>query len=129
MYGYGFHDFALFLILGVLRVVTTLGFAAFTGSPVAAFSTSPPFSPAISASNRLLKTERGSAAVMSFCEAYLSRCLINNQDLSGLLPKPRVRTSTQEPHNFLPTKVNFRSPFWRAAAISSLSGINYPLPH
>src|SRR5580704_11253688 len=109
MWGDVFQDGSLFLLSGFFA---DIGFVfcldVFTGSPVAAFSTSPPFSLAISASNRLLRTERGSSATMSFCEEYLSRCLINNQDLSALLPKPRVRTSTQEPRSFLPSRLNFK---------------------
>src|SRR5262245_45558953 len=72
------------------------------GSPVEAFSTSPPSSRAISASRRLLTTERGFSVAMSLLDAKRSRCLMSSQDLSGLAPKPRVRTSTHEPRSFLP---------------------------
>src|SRR5580704_13695018 len=99
MFSNGFH--ARFFLIS--RFLVALGFAVFPGSPVAAFSTSPALSRAIFASSLLLKTERGCEAVMSLSDAYLSRCLINSQDLPNLLPKPRVRTKTQDPRSFLPS--------------------------
>src|ERR1700722_12262406 len=42
---------------------------AFAGSPLAAFATSPPSSSAISASRRLVRTERGFSTRMSSVEA------------------------------------------------------------
>src|ERR1700687_1999784 len=84
MRGYRFHSFARFLLCRPFSAV--LEFMAFPGSPVDAFSISPPLSRAMSASNLRLKTERGFSVGMSFSDAYLSRCLINSQDLSALLP-------------------------------------------
>src|SRR5450432_4586386 len=60
------------------------------GSPVAAFSTSPPPSFAICDSRRLEIAERGFSCAMTMLEAKSSRCLINSHDVFVLLPKPRV---------------------------------------
>src|SRR6266567_2926476 len=99
------------------------------GSPVEAFSTSPPSSLAISARRRLLTADLGRSAVTSFVEAKRSRCLISSQDLSALPPKPRVRTSTHEPRSFAPLRVNLRSPLFSAPSTSLLSAVQVPLSH
>src|SRR5262249_25529609 len=62
------------------------------GSPVEAFATSPPSSPAISTRSLLLVTDRGSSTVTSRLAAKRSRCLISSQELRALLPNPLVRT-------------------------------------
>src|SRR5271154_1374340 len=97
-------------------------------SPVAARSTSPPASRAMSASLRLLIAERGCFAVMSAVVAYSSLCLMRSQEgLLGFLPKPRVRTKTHEPWSFLPWSVNLSSPFFSAASTSATSGVHPPV--
>jgi hypothetical protein len=57
MRGYRFHGFARFLLCGPFSAVRVLEFTAFPGSPVDAFSISPPLSRAMSTSNLRLKTE------------------------------------------------------------------------
>src|ERR1700676_5358563 len=97
------------------------------GSPVAAFSTSPPPSRAMSARNLWLRTERGASAVISFFEAYLSRCLMSSQDLSARLPNPLVRINAHEPRNFRPARENLKSPFCSEACGSAVSGVHVPV--
>src|SRR5271168_4238509 len=80
-------------------------------------------------SSLLLTIERGLSTATSFVEVYWSRCLISSHDFPELLPQPCVRTSTQEPFNFLPWSVNFRSPFARAAFTSGDSGVQVPSSH
>src|SRR6266849_2663390 len=99
--------FALFL-----RRLTPRRRGSVFGSPVAAFFTLPPSSSAISVSVRLVNTENGSVSAMSSSFAYLSRCLIRSHWRS------RVRTSTNEPFNFWPSKANLSSPF--AIALETL---------
>src|SRR5262249_19435122 len=132
------HCFAFFLrrfsgssVPSVRLVVALLIFCFFLslGSPVAAFPTSPPASRAISASSRLLSTDRGCSASTSTFDANPSRCLINNQLLSARLPYPRVRTSAHEPRSFFPCRANLKSPFVNAASTSALSGVHVPLSH
>ena len=66
---------------------TLAALAELMGSPVAAFSTSPPASRAISASRRFETAERGiSWATSTVGEAKESRCLINSQEVLELLP-------------------------------------------
>src|SRR5450631_127136 len=117
---------ALLVLTGFIfwRVVAD---PAGAGSPVAALSTSPPPSFAICDRRRLEIAERGFSWAISALDAKSSRCLINNQDVFVLLPKPRVRTSAHEPFSFLPCSVNFKSPFSSAAATSGLSADQVPL--
>src|SRR6185436_8674649 len=92
--------FALFL-----RRFVPVRRGSFFGSPVAAFSTTPPSSSAISASVRLVKTEYGCvSATSSPSFAYSSLCFISSHCRS------RVRTSTNPPFNFLPSTTNLSSP-------------------
>ena len=101
--------------------------ALLEGSPVAASSTSPPPARAISARSRPLTADFGCVTVISFDDAYLSRCLINSHDGLLLPPNPWVRTSTQDPFNFLPCRVNLKSPLSSAAAGSGCSGFHLPV--
>src|SRR5580658_1089979 len=117
-----------FADVGVFFAVTAF-FGLKPGSPVAAFSTSPPPSRAISARSLLLTMECGFSMATSFVEVYWSRCLISSHDFPELLPQPCVRTNTQEPFNFLPWSANFRSPFVRAALTSGDSGVQVPSSH
>ena len=98
-----------------------------TGSPVEAFSTSPPSSIAISVSSRFETTDRGRVSAMSSSEAKSSRCLMRSHVGLEALPQPFVRTSTHEPPNFVPERVNFSSPFFKAASTSGVSGDHVPL--
>jgi hypothetical protein len=71
----------------VFGALADLAVVLMVGSPVAAFSTSPPPSRAISDSRRLETAERGiSWATSTVGEAKESRCLINNQEVLELLP-------------------------------------------
>src|SRR5277367_1271735 len=114
---------------GRVFFAATAFFGLYPGSPVAAFSTSPPPSRAISARSLLLTMERGFSMAISFVEVNGSRCLISSHDFPELLPQPCVRTSTQEPFNFLPWSVNFKSPFVSAAFTSADSGVQVPSSH
>src|SRR5664279_317926 len=100
-----------------------------TGSPVDAFSTSPPSSIAISVSSRFDTTERGRVSAMSSPEAKSSRCLIRSHAGRFGEPQPFVRTRTHEPFSFSPSRVNVRSPFSRAAPTSGDSGAHVPRSH
>ena len=71
----------------VFGALADLAAALMVGSPVAAFSTSPPPSRAISASRRFETAERGiSWATSKVGEAKLSRCLITSQEVFEPLP-------------------------------------------
>ena len=69
------------------------------GSPVAAFSTSPPPSRAISARSLLLTIERGFSIVTSFVDVYWSRCLMSSHDFPEASPPQPVRAN-QDPRSF-----------------------------
>src|ERR1700722_7670946 len=80
---------ALFPELGreVFGVLADLAAVLMLGSPVAAFSTSPPPSRAISARRRFETAERGiSSATSTSAAEKLSRCLINSQEVFEPLP-------------------------------------------
>src|ERR1700737_1343182 len=74
-------------VFGTLATLADFAGCLIMGSPVAAFSTSPPPSRAISASRRFETAERGIASATSVsAEANSSRCLINSQEVLELLP-------------------------------------------
>src|ERR1700736_1150020 len=74
-------------VFGVLATLSVFVGCLIMGSPVAAFSTSPPPSRAISASRRFETAERGiSLATSTSAEANSSRCLISSQEVLELLP-------------------------------------------
>src|SRR5271169_5125923 len=96
-----FADVRAFFAATVFFAATAF-FGLGPGSPVAAFSTSPSPSRAMSARSLLLTIERGFSRVTSLVEVYWSRCLMSSHDFPELLPQPCVRTSTHDPFNFLP---------------------------
>src|SRR5450830_790840 len=100
-----------------------------TGSPVDAFSMSPPSSIAISVSSRFDTTERGRVSAMSSSETKSSRCLMRSHAGRFGEPQPFVRTRTHEPFSFSPSSVNLRAPFSRAASTSGDSGAHVPRSH
>jgi hypothetical protein len=78
---------ALFEGALVREVWETLALVFIAGSPVAAFSTSPPSARAISDRRRFETAERGiSSATSTLLEANSSRCLIKSQEVLELLP-------------------------------------------
>ncbi len=97
-----------------------------TGSPVEAFSTSPPSSIAIWVRSLFERTDRERVSATSSSEAKSSRCLMRSHVAFEEPPQPFVRTRTQEPFSFSPWSVNLRSPFFRAASTSGLSGVQVP---
>src|SRR5450631_2979531 len=73
-----------------------------TGSPVEAFSTSPPSSRAISVRRRFETTERGRDSATSSSDAKASRCLMRSHEGFVEEPHPFVRTRTHDPLSFSP---------------------------
>src|SRR5664279_3098461 len=73
-----------------------------TGSPVEAFSTSPPSSSAISVRRRFETTDRGRDSETSSSDAKASRCLMRSQEGFFDEPQPFVRTRTHDPLSFSP---------------------------
>src|SRR5438105_3171618 len=81
-----------------------------SGSPVAAFATSPPSSRAIPASSRRVSTERGFAVAMSTAAALRSLRFIRSH-----LRSP-VRTSVHDPLSFFPLSVKTMRPLRNASS-------------
>ena len=85
-----------------------------TGSPVEAFSTSPPSSIAISVSSRFDTTERGRVSAMSSSDAKSSRCLMRSHAGASTSPSPSCARGPTSPSASRPSRVNLRSPFFES---------------
>src|SRR5438445_1200208 len=81
-----------------------------SGSPVAAFATSPPSSRAIPARSRRVRTERGFARVTSTVDAYRSFRFMRSHC------RPLVRMRTDPPFSFLPFSVSTMRPLRSASS-------------
>src|SRR5262249_3081844 len=104
--------------------------AGHLGRRRAAAPPSLPVERAIWVSVRLETADRAEAVSTSSLEANSSRCLMRSHDSrldDPLRGNPRVRTRTQEPLSFLPSRVNFKSPRRSAASTSGSSGRHVPV--